>query len=242
MAKGASRSKSKSNSGTKLKKTKNSITKDHPNTLLVSGKRKRIPTERALQAFALSPKSRSKNTKKTAKPVQKKATPKRLNTMQVTASEGKSFLKDEGFSSRKKRSTSKSSGKSAEKKSNSRSKSAAKTKDNTKKSTSRSTSRSTSKSADKKPEKRTKTTDQALKDAKEMLKSLKTTRKGKKEEKKDEDTTASNDDEAEEEKPATKNPSKAVRRTKTMADAIESGKALAKGVKGRTRSKSNKKK
>ena len=61
MAKGSSsRSSSKSASATKLKKTKNSITKDHPNSLVVTGKRKRTPTERALQAFAIASKRASK--------------------------------------------------------------------------------------------------------------------------------------------------------------------------------------
>jgi len=69
-------------------KSKNHILKDHDlNTLIVIGKRKRVPTERALEALSLLKPS------KKIKKVATKPKVKRLNTMQKTAREGKAYLK-----------------------------------------------------------------------------------------------------------------------------------------------------
>ena len=69
----------------KSKKSKNSILRDHNLDLLVHGKRKRIPTQRALEAQALL--RPSKKIKKVAPKI------KRMGTMQQTAKEGLVFLK-----------------------------------------------------------------------------------------------------------------------------------------------------
>lgn len=70
-------------------KSKNHILKDHDlDKLIVPGKRKRVPTERALEAISLLKPS------KKIKKVATKPKIKRLNTMQKTAKEGKAYLKD----------------------------------------------------------------------------------------------------------------------------------------------------
>ena len=68
----------------KSKKAKNSILRDHNLDLVVHGKRKRIPTQRALEAQTLL--RTSKKIKKVAPKI------KRQNTMQRTAKEALEFL------------------------------------------------------------------------------------------------------------------------------------------------------
>ena len=79
-----SRKAKKNPTQSKSKKTKNFILRDHNLDLIIQGKRKRIPTQRALEAQTLL--HNSKKIKKVAPKI------KRLNTMQKTAKEALEFL------------------------------------------------------------------------------------------------------------------------------------------------------
>ena len=89
MAKGTPSKKDTPEKGSKTKKTVNSIVRGHPLDNIIAGDRKRHPTQRLLESLALQKLTQRTKKPKTA-PIKKKV--KRLNTMQVTAKEGKEYL------------------------------------------------------------------------------------------------------------------------------------------------------
>jgi len=223
------------------RKGKNSILRDHNLDQVIQGKRKRQPTQRALEAVNLLHPS-----KKIKKSAPKKV--KRLGTMQRTAKEGQEFLKASttptkraasntrspvGTPSKGKSTTEASpAGKSKRGQERSRSRSQSKSKTATgnrkaKGGSSKSRSQSAKRSAPAKGSKantkgsirRTKTMTQTLKDAEQIL-----------------GTITPDEDEASQPETPKKNP---IKRTKTMAETMKEGKAYLKSHKG---SKSSKRK
>jgi len=222
------------------RKGKNSILRDHNLDQVIQGKRKRQPTQRALEAMNLLHPS-----KKIKKSAPKKV--KRLGTMQRTAKEGAEFLKASttptkrassntrspvGTPSKGKSTTEASpagKGKRGQERSRSRSQSKGKTATNNRKAkggSSKSRSQSAKRSAPAKVSKtakgsirRTKTMTQTLKDAEQIL-----------------GTITPDEDEASQPGTPKKNP---IKRTKTMAETMKEGKAYLKSHKG---SKSSKRK